>query len=46
MLKVFSIGVYSLLNPGATLSFFIDFVAIKFEKIPKVLVDPFLVYPD
>ncbi|KAH0658138.1 hypothetical protein KY289_026886 [Solanum tuberosum] len=36
MLQVFSIDVYALSEPGATLSFVTPFVAMKFEILPKV----------
>ena len=43
MLKVFSIDVYALLDPDATLSFVTPFVAMKFEILPEVLLEPFSV---
>ncbi|XP_049394710.1 uncharacterized protein LOC125858999 [Solanum stenotomum] len=43
MLQVFSIDVYALLDPGATLSFVTSFVAMKFEILPNVLEEPFSV---
>ncbi|XP_049369400.1 uncharacterized protein LOC125834279 [Solanum verrucosum] len=43
MLKVFHIDVYALLDPGATLSFVIPYVAMKFDMLPDVLLEPFFV---
>ena len=43
MLKVFSINVYDLLDPGATLSFFTPLVAKKFNIFPNILHEPFIV---
>ncbi|KAH0680946.1 hypothetical protein KY285_021901 [Solanum tuberosum] len=43
MLQVFSINVYALLDPGATLFFVTPFVAMKLEMLPDVLEKPFLV---
>ena len=40
MLRVFSIDVYALLDPGVTLSFVTHLVAKKFNVIP---VEPFMV---
>ena len=45
MLQVFSINVYALLYPCATLSFLTPLVAMKFDMFPDVLVEPFLVLP-
>ena len=42
-LKVFSIDVYVLLDPGATLSFFTPLVAKKFDILPAILDEPFMV---
>ena len=41
ILQVFSINVYALLDPSATLSFVTPLVAMKFEILPKVLKEPF-----
>lgn len=43
ILQVFSINVYELLDPGATLCFVSLLVAIKFDMFPDVLVKPFYV---
>ncbi|MUG03694.1 hypothetical protein ECC01_22245 [Bacillus tequilensis] len=43
MLKVFSIDVYALLDPGATLSFVTPLVDKKFEILPDILYDSFKV---
>ncbi|KAH0773630.1 hypothetical protein KY290_010767 [Solanum tuberosum] len=43
ILQVFSIDVYALLDPGATLSFVTPLVAMKFEILPEELVEPFSV---
>ena len=43
MLKVFSIDVYTLHDPDATLSFVTSLVARKFEIFPDILHEPFLV---
>lgn len=43
MLQVFSINVYALLDPGATLSFVSPLVAKNFDVLPDVLIEPFLV---
>ena len=43
MLKIFSIDVYALLDPSATLSFVTPLVAKKFDVLPDILHDPFLV---
>jgi len=42
MLKVFHLYVYSLLDPGATLSFVIPYVAMRFNILPDVLLDIFM----
>ena len=41
MLQVFSINVYALLDPGATLSFVTPLVAIKFNMLPNVIEELF-----
>ena len=41
MLKVFSINVYALLDPNATLCFVTPLVSMKFDVILDVLVEPF-----
>ena len=43
MLKVLSIYVYALLDPGATLSFLTSPVAKKFDNLPDILHEPFIV---
>ena len=43
MLKVFSIDVYVLLDPGATLSFVTPLIEIKFDILPDILHEPFIV---
>ena len=41
MLQVFSIDVYALLDPGATLSFLTPLVARRFDVLPNVFIEPF-----
>lgn len=41
MLKIFSIDVYALLDPDATLSFVTLYVAVKFDFSPEELLEPF-----
>uniref|UniRef100_M0ZUK6 Gag-pol polyprotein n=1 Tax=Solanum tuberosum TaxID=4113 RepID=M0ZUK6_SOLTU len=41
MLKVFQLGVYDLLDPGATLSFVTPYVEMRFDVLPNVLVELF-----
>ncbi|XP_049367976.1 uncharacterized protein LOC125832828 [Solanum verrucosum] len=43
ILQIFSIDVYALLDPSANLSFVTPFVAMKFEILPEVLIEPFSV---
>ena len=43
MLKVFSIDVYVLLDPRATLSFVTPLVAKNFDILPDILHEPFIV---
>ena len=43
MLKVFSLDVYALHDTGATLSFVTPLVAKKFDILPDILNEPFLV---
>ena len=43
MLQVFSIIVYALLDVDATLSFVTPLVAMKFDVLPDVLIEPFSV---
>ena len=43
MLKVFSIDIYELLDPGATLSFVTPLVANFFYILPDILHEPFIV---
>ncbi|WMV24853.1 hypothetical protein MTR67_018238 [Solanum verrucosum] len=40
MLKVFQLDVYSLLDPNDTLSFMTPYVALMFDVLPDVLLDP------
>ena len=42
-LLVFSLPVYALLDSGSTLSFVTPLVSIKFDLLPKILHEPFLV---
>nr|XP_010321207.1 uncharacterized protein LOC104647482 [Solanum lycopersicum] len=41
MLQVFSINVYALIDPRATLPFVTPLVVIKFDVLPDILVEPF-----
>ncbi|XP_069155744.1 uncharacterized protein [Solanum lycopersicum] len=43
ILKVFSIDVYALLDPGAALSFVIPLITKKFEILSDILNEPFMV---
>ena len=43
MLKVFFIDVYVLLHPNATLSFVTPIVSKKFDILPDILHEPFIV---
>ena len=43
MLKVFSLDVYALLDPGATLTFVTPLIAKKFEILPDIFHEPFIV---
>ena len=43
MLQFFSKNVYSLLDPGATLTFTTLLVTKKFDTLPNILNDPFMV---
>ena len=43
MLQVFSIDVYALLDPGATLSIVTLLISRKFDVIPNILNEPFTV---
>ncbi|XP_015068697.1 uncharacterized protein LOC107013254 [Solanum pennellii] len=43
MLQVFTINAFALLDPSATFSFVIPVVAMKFDILPDILIDPFLV---
>ena len=43
MLKVFTIDVYALLDPGAAMSFVSPLVAKKFDILPDILHEPFIV---
>ena len=43
MLKVFCLDIYYILDPGATLSFVTPLVAKKFEILPDILYEPFIV---
>ena len=44
MLKLFSLDAYALLDPGATLSFVIPLIAMKFDILLDILDEPFLVF--
>ncbi|XP_049390732.1 uncharacterized protein LOC125855100 [Solanum stenotomum] len=41
MLKVFQLVVYAFLDPGATLTFVTPYVAMRFDVLPDVLLEPF-----
>ena len=43
LLQVFSVNVYALLDPSANLSFIAHLVAKKFDVLPDILNEPFLV---
>ena len=43
MLIFFHFYVYALFDPSATLSFVTPFVAIEFDILPKILIEPFSV---
>ena len=43
ILHVFSFPVYALLDPGSTFSLVIPLVASKFDLLPEILHEPFLV---
>ena len=43
MLKVFSIDIYSLIDASSTLYFFTPLKAKKFEILPDILNEPFMV---
>ena len=43
MLQVFSTSVYSLLDPGSTLSFVTTLLALTFEILPEVMHVPIVV---
>ncbi|XP_049378143.1 uncharacterized protein LOC125842906 [Solanum stenotomum] len=43
MLKFFHIDVYDFLDPGATLSFVMPYVAMRFDMLPDLLLEPFSV---
>ena len=43
MLKIFTLVLYVLLDPGATLSFVTPPVSTKFDALPDMLHEPFLV---
>ncbi|KAH0642176.1 hypothetical protein KY285_034832 [Solanum tuberosum] len=43
MIKVFTLNVYALLDPGASLPFVTPYVAMKFNVIPQKLCEPFCV---
>ena len=43
MLQVFSMYVYALLDPGATLSFVTPLISKKIENLPDILNEPFMV---
>ena len=44
MLKIFTLDVYDLLDPGATFSFVTPLVAKMFDTLPDILHEPFLEY--
>ena len=41
MLQIFSIDIYNLHDPGATLSFVTPLIAKKFDVLPNILIEPF-----
>ena len=41
--RIFSIDVYALLEPGATLFFISPLIARKFDNLPDILNEPFMV---
>ena len=43
MLKIFSIDVYALLDPSDIFSFFTPVIAKKFDILPDILHEPFMV---
>lgn len=43
ILQVFSIDVYALLDPGSTLYFVTPLIARKFDILPDILNEPFMV---
>ena len=43
-LRVFDLDVYTLLDPGATLSFVTPYIAVQFSVSPKTLSKPFSVF--
>ena len=43
MLKVFNFDVYALLDLGANLSFVTPFIATRFDIVPDMLLEPYLV---
>ena len=43
MLKVFSVDVYALLDPSASISFVTHLPSKKFDTLPNILHDPFIV---
>ena len=43
MLKVFQYDVYALLDAGATFSFVTPLVAMRFDMLPDVLLEPFYI---
>ena len=43
MLRIFAIDMHALLDSGATLSFVTPLVAKKFDTLPDVLHEPFVV---
>ena len=43
-LRVFDLDVYSLLDPGATLSFVTPYIAVQFSVSPETLPEPFSVF--
>jgi len=43
MIKVFTFDIYTLLDPGACLSFVSTYIAMRFDIIPEQLFEPFSV---
>ena len=45
MLQVYSINIYALIDPDAILSFVTPLVAMKFDVLPDVSIEPFRFLP-